>query len=103
MAADANTKGSDNTIMKSTIVPSMLSCAYECLKDSDCKSILMEKSQQQGQDNWYQCNIIDGTTFFRRHTTSEAIYFRVKEMAFDFLGDGCESFERDTDEVEEEQ
>lgn len=86
VAAYANTEGSDNVIMKSTTTPSMLSCAYECLKDSDCKSILVEKAKQQMGDLSYKCHIIDGKTFYSSKTTSETFYFIAKKDALDFLG-----------------
>ena len=93
-AADLSDDGSDNEIMTSISVPDKISCAFECLKDSECKSILMER-RVNGQN---YCHLIDGRRFsLTRSEAKQSDYYHyyvvVMETVDVMVTEDCEETE----------
>ncbi|XP_031573399.1 uncharacterized protein LOC116307348 [Actinia tenebrosa] len=83
-AADlSNDVNSANHVLRSVPVPTVLSCALECLTNSDCKSILVKKHHQKnGRNEPYECHLVSGRTFHVLTDTSTAndlLYFVRKD------------------------
>jgi hypothetical protein len=88
-AADlGNDVDSGNHVLRSCPVPNMISCALECLSDSDCKSILLRKYRRTvGGDEPYTCHLISGRSYYSHREPAQTdieLYYFVAKNANDF-------------------
>lgn len=75
---------SGNHVLRSAPVSTVLSCALECLRDSDCKSILVKKYHEMtGRSKPYECYLVSGRSFHGltdASTANELLYFVRKDV-----------------------